>query len=99
MTGLQDPEAKDEEEAEYSFITGSLKKKASINEEEKETVGSEIAVRNNSQQLSTNWSPASNFLNQRTYRGLEQKLGETEVTKAVEGMSGIPMQYDVDKKE
>ncbi|XP_068626310.1 2-(3-amino-3-carboxypropyl)histidine synthase subunit 2 [Battus philenor] len=33
-------------------------------------------------------------LQERTWRGLEQKLGETEVKKAEEGRSGIPLHYN-----
>jgi diphthamide biosynthesis protein 2 len=103
LPGLQDnkePEAKEEEEAEYSFITGSMKKKLNIHsgEDVVSSTGSEVATRNNNQQLSTHWSPAATFLSQRTFKGLEQKLGETEVKKAVEGMAGIPMQYENEKK-
>lgn len=32
-------------------------------------------------------------LQDRTWRGLEQKLGDTEVRKAEEGRKGIPLQY------
>ena len=34
------------------------------------------------------------FLRTRTYQGLEQRLGETPVTAAVEGRTGVPIQYD-----
>ena len=33
------------------------------------------------------------YLSQRTWQGLEQKLGETAVVKAVEGQKGIAMGY------
>lgn len=33
------------------------------------------------------------FLQTRTWKGLEQKLGETPVTTAIEGRSGVPVCY------
>lgn len=33
-------------------------------------------------------------LQERSWKGLEQKLGETEVKKAEEGRKGIPLQYN-----
>ena len=33
------------------------------------------------------------FLSQKSWQGLEQKLGQTPVTKAVQGRTGIPMEY------
>lgn len=38
-------------------------------------------------------STAAEFLNKRTWRGLEQQLGETEVTMAAEGRSGLAAGY------
>ena len=36
---------------------------------------------------------AAEFLNKRTWRGLEQQLGETEVTMAIQGRSGVAAGY------
>lgn len=60
-----------------------------------------ITPRNNHTQLTTisNWSPASNFLQNRIFVGLEPKIGETPVTKAVEGRAGIPMNYGGEGQE
>ena len=33
------------------------------------------------------------FLAEKSWQGLERKLGETPVTKAVQGQTGIPMGY------
>ncbi|XP_034940364.1 2-(3-amino-3-carboxypropyl)histidine synthase subunit 2 [Chelonus insularis] len=36
----------------------------------------------------------ANFLNNRSWKGLEQKLGESEVVPAEKGRSGLPVNYD-----
>ncbi|XP_069693857.1 2-(3-amino-3-carboxypropyl)histidine synthase subunit 2 [Periplaneta americana] len=46
--------------------------------------------------VSTNLATGTEFLSRRTWQGLEQKLGETEVTLASKGQSGIPQNYDKD---
>lgn len=38
-------------------------------------------------------SPAGGFLAKRTFRGLEPRLGETLVNKAVEGRTGLAQRY------
>ena len=37
---------------------------------------------------------AEEYLHQRSWQGLEQQLGETPVTKAVQGQKGIAMAYE-----
>jgi hypothetical protein len=37
------------------------------------------------------------FLQNRSWQGLEQDLGKTEVTKAVQGVKGIAMGYENEK--
>ncbi|NXW55826.1 DPH2 synthase, partial [Eurystomus gularis] len=39
-------------------------------------------------------SPAASFLESRSWRGLEQQLGQTPVTKAVQGRRGIAIAYE-----
>ena len=36
----------------------------------------------------------ANFLQSRSWRGLEQNLGETPVSKVTVGLSGLPVHYD-----
>ena len=38
------------------------------------------------------------FLHGRSWRGLEQKLGETEITNPVEGRTGLPVSYSHEHK-
>eukprot|EP01119_Soliformovum_irregulare_P017807 TRINITY_DN534_c0_g1_i1.p1 TRINITY_DN534_c0_g1~~TRINITY_DN534_c0_g1_i1.p1 ORF type:complete len:512 (-),score=166.66 TRINITY_DN534_c0_g1_i1:9-1544(-) len=81
----------EEEETRFSLITGTLKpnhKAFNLNS----STSQEISARS-TQELSE-WTPAGNFLREKTFLGLEPKLGETPVVKAVSGRSGIPMKYD-----
>lgn len=45
------------------------------------------------------YSGAGEFLQSRTWTGLEQNLGETEVTKAKEGRKGIAMGYETENQK
>ena len=38
------------------------------------------------------------FLHGRSWRGLEQQLGETEVSEPVEGRTGLPVSYSHEHK-
>jgi hypothetical protein len=55
--------------------------------------GNELASRNSSTDIQ-NWSPASDFLNTRSYIGLSPSTGDTDVTEAVIGKSGIAKGYE-----
>ncbi|GAM25381.1 hypothetical protein SAMD00019534_085560 [Acytostelium subglobosum LB1] len=59
--------------------------------------GEMVSVDDKLKQLSTATNASEYFVG-RTYRGLETRIGETEVTKAITGMSGIPMGYNTDKE-
>ena len=59
--------------------------------DEKSTANGEIAVRSN---MAVMPQTAASFLNSRSWRGLEMKLGESEVCTIEPGLSGIPMKYD-----
>ncbi|NXI39873.1 DPH2 synthase, partial [Galbula dea] len=52
-----------------------------------------IACRDQTQALAE-ISPAASFLESRSWRGLEQKLGQTPVSKAVPGRRGIAIAYE-----
>eukprot|EP01027_Heterolobosea_sp_BB2_P011080 GEZU01016164.1.p1 GENE.GEZU01016164.1~~GEZU01016164.1.p1 ORF type:complete len:176 (+),score=53.91 GEZU01016164.1:186-713(+) len=59
---------------------------------------SALAERNNTTALIASESPAiAYFLQQRTYKGLEQRIGETEVATMVEGKRGIAKGYEDEK--
>ncbi|XP_038039238.1 2-(3-amino-3-carboxypropyl)histidine synthase subunit 2 [Anas platyrhynchos] len=44
-------------------------------------------------------SPAASFLESRSWRGLEQQLGKTPVSKAVQGRRGIAIAYEEEGRE
>ncbi|KAM6124596.1 2-(3-amino-3-carboxypropyl)histidine synthase subunit 2 [Pterocles gutturalis] len=44
-------------------------------------------------------SPAASFLESRSWRGLEQRLGQTPVSKAVQGRRGIAIAYEDEGRE
>ena len=73
------------EPTDVSLITGNIRETKIKN---KFQGGSELAE--------INWALESigQNLQNRSWKGLEQKLGETEVVKAEEGRQGIPLQYD-----
>ncbi|NXX77969.1 DPH2 synthase, partial [Urocolius indicus] len=52
-----------------------------------------LACRDQSQALAE-ISPAASFLESRSWRGLEQQLGQTPVSKAVQGRRGIAIAYE-----
>jgi diphthamide biosynthesis protein 2 len=61
-----------------------------------ETSGGEAGqelVTSGGQSLAVSVPTAATFLAQRQWKGLEQKLGETEVKLAEEGRAGIPKGY------
>ncbi|XP_009876947.1 PREDICTED: diphthamide biosynthesis protein 2, partial [Apaloderma vittatum] len=44
-------------------------------------------------------SPAASFLESRSWRGLEQQLGQTPISKAVQGRRGIAIAYEDEGRE
>ena len=53
----------------------------------------DLTIRNQNTQLTLGTTAAGDFLSSRSFRGLEQHLGETPVTMAVEGRRGIARGY------
>ncbi|MEQ2313785.1 Diphthamide biosynthesis protein 2 [Ameca splendens] len=85
---------KDDDEIDVSLITGALRSQNLLNSEPVESsFGSSVVLRN---QILTvaNTNSAASFLAGRSWQGLEQKLGETPVVKAVEGRRGIAIAYE-----
>jgi len=83
-------EENSEDEPEYSLITGKLR----TNNNDSESICTDLATRNESNSLVT--APAksaSEYLATRTWQGLQIQSGKTEVVSAVEGRSGIAMNY------
>jgi diphthamide biosynthesis protein 2 len=88
-----------DDEYDYSFITGTMKKFSRPNRalsENEQAVDQNALVSvdsSNRQLLLSEMTPAMNFLQTRTYRGLEQTEEETPVGVMVEGRSGIARGY------
>ncbi|KFU96354.1 Diphthamide biosynthesis protein 2, partial [Chaetura pelagica] len=57
-----------------------------------------LACRDQTRAL-TQISPAASFLEFRSWRGLEQQLGQTPVSKAVQGRRGIAIAYEDERHE
>ncbi|NXT00488.1 DPH2 synthase, partial [Jacana jacana] len=57
-----------------------------------------LACRNQTRAL-VEISPAASFLESRSWRGLEQQLGHTRVSKAVQGRRGIAIAYEDEGRE
>ncbi|KAM8823042.1 2-(3-amino-3-carboxypropyl)histidine synthase subunit 2 isoform 1-T2 [Spinachia spinachia] len=84
----------DEDETDVSLITGVLRKQNLLScEPEKSSFGSSVVLRNQALTVA-NTNSAASFLSERSWRGLEKKLGETPVVKAVEGRRGIAIAYE-----
>lgn len=82
----------DGDETDMSLITGALRNQNLMSSEPAVSpFGSSVVLRN---QTLTVANTAASFLSERSWRGLEQKLGETPVVKAVEGRRGIAIAYE-----
>ncbi|XP_073344494.1 2-(3-amino-3-carboxypropyl)histidine synthase subunit 2 [Pagrus major] len=83
----------DGDETDMSLITGALRSKnLLISEPAESSCGSSVVLRNQTMTVATN--SAASFLAERSWRGLEQKLGETPVVKAGKGRKGIAIAYE-----
>jgi len=83
-------EENSEDEPEYSLITGKLR----TNNNDSESICTDLATRNESNSLvAAPAKSASEYLATRTWQGLQIQSGKTEVVSAVEGRSGIAMNY------
>ncbi|CAM4713525.1 unnamed protein product [Lepidochelys kempii] len=77
---------------DVSLITGELRA-AGLSSSPAPSSSSALACRNPALALAE-ISPAASFLESRSWRGLEQQLGQTPVTKAVPGRRGIAIAYE-----
>ena len=76
-------------EGDFSLISGKvrIKDKSGLSGEKGALMVQETRV------STLHANGGGDFLSQRTWQGLEQKLGETEATKAIEGQKGIAWGY------
>lgn len=83
-----------EAEPKYSLITGDLLPTFTSQETSpSEDPASNALVPRNKMELALQDSPGAEYLRNRSWQGLERKLGETSVSTAVEGRTGIAASY------
>lgn len=82
--------------ADVSLVTGQIRV-MSVHESSSSNVSSSDAVAlKGDSAVSTVLSRGSEFLSKRSWRGLEQDLGQSDVVLASKGRSGVPQNYDTD---
>ncbi len=83
-----------EDSGDVSLLTGRIREMKKLTEGDRDVGAESSALLPQETGLSVlHEGGGGEFLGQRTWRGLEQKLGQTEVAKAVAGQSGIAMGY------
>ena len=90
--GGGDEDEDEDEDEQFSFITGKFTQKA----EKRSAPSKAIAVQNGNTEIAL--LTGASYLAGRSYRGLEQKVGETKVKNAVVGRGGIAMSYGEEGK-
>ncbi|XP_061191855.1 2-(3-amino-3-carboxypropyl)histidine synthase subunit 2-like [Saccostrea echinata] len=82
----------DEEVADVSLVTGKMRN-IGVSKDPPETMSS-VVLRSQALGVSTiKADSAGEYLSNRSWRGLDQQLGQTPVTDAVEGLFGIAANY------
>uniref|UniRef100_A0A8D0DYM6 2-(3-amino-3-carboxypropyl)histidine synthase subunit 2 n=1 Tax=Salvator merianae TaxID=96440 RepID=A0A8D0DYM6_SALMN len=89
-----DKVAEDGFEPTVSLITGEMRSACHCATPDPESGPSTAVTCRSSMQALAQNSPAASFLESRSWRGLEQQLGQTAVTKAVAGRRGIAIAYE-----
>ncbi|KAJ7332835.1 hypothetical protein JRQ81_015015 [Phrynocephalus forsythii] len=81
-------------EPSISLITGELRSTHLHTVSDPEPSSGTALTSRSHMQAVVQFSPAASFLESRSWRGLEQQLGQTAVTKAVAGRRGIAIAYE-----
>ncbi|XP_061860043.1 2-(3-amino-3-carboxypropyl)histidine synthase subunit 2 [Colius striatus] len=79
---------------DVSLITGGMRSAALCRPPAPSLPPSTALARRDQSQTLAEISPAASFLESRSWRGLEQQLGQTPVSKAVQGRRGIAIAYE-----
>ncbi|XP_078417062.1 2-(3-amino-3-carboxypropyl)histidine synthase subunit 2 [Cetorhinus maximus] len=87
-------EAFNGEETDVSLVTGALRATHLLKSEWQNKASSTSLIHRNDALAITQSHSAASFLATRSWQGLEQKLGKTSVSKAVEGRKGIAIAYE-----
>lgn len=82
------------EETDVSLITGCLRATQLQKSEEQNKASNTALIPRNDALAVTQSHSAASFLATRSWKGLEQNLGETPVSKAVQGRKGIAIAYE-----
>ncbi|XP_071387714.1 2-(3-amino-3-carboxypropyl)histidine synthase subunit 2 [Centroberyx affinis] len=91
-------EEEESDETDVSLITGALRSRhLTFDGPGASSFGSSVVLRNQTLTVA-NTNSAASFLAGRSWQGLEQKLGQTPVVKAVEGRKGIAIAYEDEGK-
>ncbi|KAH1166620.1 2-(3-amino-3-carboxypropyl)histidine synthase subunit 2 [Mauremys mutica] len=90
--GFPDTVPGDSDVPDVSLITGELRA-TGLSSSPAPSASSALACRTPELALAE-ISPAASFLESRSWRGLEQQLGQTPVTKAVPGRRGVAIAYE-----
>ncbi|XP_028289923.1 2-(3-amino-3-carboxypropyl)histidine synthase subunit 2 [Gouania willdenowi] len=82
-------------DTDVSLITGALRSQSFSNSDPKDSThrSSSVVLRNQTMTVA-NHNSAASFLAARSWQGLEQRLGETPVVKALKGRRGIAIAYE-----
>ncbi|KAK2886232.1 2-(3-amino-3-carboxypropyl)histidine synthase subunit 2 [Channa argus] len=91
---LANRQQEEADETDVSLITGALRRHNLLEGDSAESSYCSSVVLRNQTMTVANTNVAASFLAERSWRGLEQKLGETPVVKAVEGRRGIAIAYE-----
>ncbi|XP_043554955.1 2-(3-amino-3-carboxypropyl)histidine synthase subunit 2 isoform X1 [Chiloscyllium plagiosum] len=81
-------------ETDVSLVTGALRTTRLLKSEWQNKTPSTSLIHRNEALAITQPHSAASFLVSRSWQGLEQKLGQTSVSKAVEGRKGIAIAYE-----
>ncbi|KAG7488773.1 hypothetical protein MATL_G00038530 [Megalops atlanticus] len=93
------PDASDDsEEMDISLITGTLRSPCVTSSESVDIMSDTSVIKRNQTLMVAHSNTAASFLMGRSWQGLEQRLGETPVMKAVEGRRGLAIAYEEEGK-
>lgn len=82
--------------ADVSLVTGQIRMMPEWESSGSSVSNSDAVALKGDSTVSTNLTTGSEFLSNRSWRGLEQNLGQNDVVLASKGRSGIPQNYDTD---
>ncbi|ESK91334.1 diphthamide biosynthesis [Moniliophthora roreri MCA 2997] len=96
-------EEEDDDHPVFSLVTGKYRHAkrygGQANPNEHQEVGSALVSRKDQNGALTKASAASQFLQTRSYQGLEMRLGEDEPSALEQGRSGIAREYENDRRD